>query len=714
MKLAIDQEIDSSQIQYLQQEDAYNSLKWTCGKGWGFNNGIGKEKYFSPVFGAARPIEESTAIPLMYSFAVPFSNTKDYVFSVENLATAVATRRITLYEVNTVTGARSWKGFITVTLGSATSHMAKDFKIDYLSISATASASGTAVTLSAGAPVTNRVAVGARIGWGATPKDVATWYRVSAITSDVSVTLASTAGTIGSGQCWIEEFRPVLLNTNVTTTNGGVHLAKGVTIEDYISTGTTISAATTVDNVKATYWLKDASTVTNLVASGMVIDIAGQTNTNLDCYVQDLVSAGNYKYYKYNLRAALASITAGATTSAFVLATGNNTFTGTGQQNASLAIATTAHGTGSGVKCLYAVTNTRIYRFTTASITSASTTVFTSGDNITEVAPGGANTFASISGLNSIEYMSSIDAFVLGAAGNGGDAQRTYLTKYVSSGQQFNLIWGRAYGYLEQSTKDNGHPTLFSIQTAANLVFTDSGNFLYCLKQSNVVAANHLFVLPFGCDFNYADTTQGYLISPKIATSNASKYYKSFANHVNLVGGGNLAISPEPFKLYARTANIDSDMTTGWIEIDDTNDISAFAGSTHIQFKILAKTIAEHCMPCRILGFTVTFEDNSGLANYQFSKVKSSETSKIFAWRFKTAFGSSVPALKVNLYDGITGGLLVTDNTTSPTGTFERSTDGTSWGAWNNTDKANETTYIRYTPASLADNINVQPVLTLL
>ena len=62
-----------------------------------------------------------------------------------------------------------------------------------MSVSATASASGTAVTLSAGTPVTNRVALGARIGWGATPSAVTTWYRVSAIASDVALTLASTA-----------------------------------------------------------------------------------------------------------------------------------------------------------------------------------------------------------------------------------------------------------------------------------------------------------------------------------------------------------------------------------------------------------------------------------------------------------------------------------------------------------------------------------------
>jgi hypothetical protein len=66
------------------------------------------------------------------------------------------------------------------------------------------------------------------------------------------------------------------------------------------------------------------------------------------------------------------------------------------------------------------------------------------------------------------------------------------------------------------------------------------------------------------------------------------------------------------------------------------------------------------------------------------------------------------------LYDATTDGLLVDDNTTSPTGTFEKSTDdGENWSSWTNTDKTNNTTYLRYTPSSLADSIKVRALLTL-
>jgi hypothetical protein len=137
----------------------------------------------------------------------------------------------------------------------------------------------------------------------------------------------------------IQEFRPVYLATNATTTNGGIHYGKGISIEDFTSGGTTIGLAVATDDQKAMYWIKDAATQTNIVASGMAIDYASTTPTNLTAYVLDLVVAGSYKFFTYNLRVAL-TVATGASVSGWLLATGNNVFTGTGVQNASIAIAT--------------------------------------------------------------------------------------------------------------------------------------------------------------------------------------------------------------------------------------------------------------------------------------------------------------------------------------------------------------------------------------
>lgn len=712
MRLGLEQLVTTpSTLNYL-SESAYDPTKWNLGKGIIFNNGASAvDKYAAPDFQAIRPMEESTAFAVVQIAAYNLSSTICYIFGVENLTTATATRRVHLWELNRKTGARSWKGFITMTLATATAHTVRDFKIDVKNESTgTVQTTGTALTGSGTLFATNKVAVGARIGFGSTdPSQITTWYRISARASDTGLTLATSPGNIPAGTAYvIQEFRPIYVATNATTTNGGIHYGKGISIEDFVSGGTTIALATTVDDVKAMYWLKDAATQTNIVAAGGAAEFDAATPTSLPFYVLDLVSAGNYKVYKYNLRAAL-TVASGNSVSAFTLATGNQAVTGTGSQNANLCIATTAHGLGSGVKCLYFVTTTRIYRAATSNITSGNVTW--QSDNISEIPPGGTSTFAVTSALSTIEYMPSIDAFIVGTT--HATSNFSYVTQYVASGAQFQKMFGRDYKYLEQSLKDSDHPTIFSNQITA-FTFTDAGaNRIFAVKQGTAISTNHIYVMAFGADWDYAATSQGRLISPEIPTPNALKYYRVFINNVRYIGDTLLGKPTEPFRVYARTANITTDETTGWTLIDETNDLSGFAGASSIQFAIEFRTIGESCLPSRVLGINLSYEDTSTDSHYAVSVAKSSLASKQFAFWFKTAFGATVPTLQIQLYDADTGGLLLTDDSATPTaGTWEKTTDGTSWGAYNTTDRANATTWIRYTPTSLADNIKVQAYLT--
>lgn len=72
-----------------------------------------------------------------------------------------------------------------------------------------------------------------------------------------------------------------------------------------------------------------------------------------------------------------------------------------------------------------------------------------------------------------------------------------------------------------------------------------------------------------------------------------------------------------------------------------------------------------------------------------------------------------MPTLRIRLYDAVSGNELVDEASDSQVGSWQKSTDdGDTWGAYNTTDKANETTYIRFTPAVLADDIKVRALLT--
>jgi len=132
-----------------------------------------------------------TNIPMMYPHAVTYSSTIDWIFLVENLATAVAARRIFLYEYNKTASAYTWKGFITATLTSATAHTLRGFRaMRYLHTNGTAAASGTDVTGSSTTWQADRLAVGARIGFGsADPTLISSWYVISAISSDTGIGL---------------------------------------------------------------------------------------------------------------------------------------------------------------------------------------------------------------------------------------------------------------------------------------------------------------------------------------------------------------------------------------------------------------------------------------------------------------------------------------------------------------------------------------------
>lgn len=700
--------IDFTALNYL-SESAYDSSKWNLGKGLIANNGATPiDKYIAPDFQAIRPMEESTAFAVTQIFTHNHSSTIAYIFGVENLTTAVATRRVALWELNRKTGARSWKGFITMTLATATAHTVRNFTMDVKQESTgTVAVSGTAVTWVGTAFNTNKVAIGARIGFGSTdPSQITTWYRITAKASDTGATLGVSAGTIPAGTPYvIQEFRPVYTATNATTTNGGTHYGKGISIEDFIPAGTTIGVAVSTDDQKAMYWLKDATTQTNIVSAGCSLERDTATPTSLNMYVLDLPVAGSYKVYKYNLRAPL-TVATGASVSAFLLATGNQAITGTGSQNANLCIANAWHGLGSGIPSLYFVTTTRVYRTALTNITSGSTTWIS--DSIAELPPGGTQTFAVTSVLSTMEYVPSIDAFVIGTTNNF-----SYVTQYVASGAVFQKMFGRDFRYLEQSAKDSNHPTIFSNQ-ATLMAFSDAwANRVFAVKQGTTVSTNHIYVMAFGADWDYASQSNGRLITPKITLPNATKFYECFVNNIRYLGNTLLGKPTEPFRVLARTANIDTDATTGWTLIDETNDISGLSG-TDIQFAIEFRTIWETCLPSRFLAVNVSYEDDNMLDNFALSEEKSSSASKILAFYFKTAFGGIVPALRINILDANTGWLLLTDTTTaSANGTWEKTTDGNTWTAYNSTDKANNTTYIRYTPTSIADNVRVSPRIVL-
>lgn len=653
----------------------------------------------------------------------------DWVFLADNAA-AAATRRTTLFTYNRNTSLFAWQGFITNTFPTTGNVTTRGMRVLYdtyttgtVSASASATITGSGTTWSA-----DRIFLGARIGFGSTdPTQISTWYYVNAVGSDTSITVQSnvtasgTGGTapsltLGAGTAYvIEDLRILHAQTNATAANGGLFLTGCVSFNDFTVGGITIAAAATTDKVKAVYWLSDAATTTMTNVSGVAID-SRDSWTQQYAYCIDLTLTF---CFKYNVRAAFGAPSSGkVNTAAFVFKTGAQAFTGTLSQTNNGRIGTLNHGPASGVKSLYFVTTTRVGRAAVSGITSGSTTWIT--DYMTEVPTGGTSTFTASSIMTQMEVADQIDRLIITTTGAGTVPahNRAYITQYKTDGSQFDHIFLADTRQQDQGSADSNSVPHLSQQGAALSIWSEGG-LAYFARTGTASTTNLVYAVPLSADWAYAagivtgGNVNQRLITPALSTSGAVKLVRVYSNDAKYLGDGNLTIPTEPYRVYYRTSGITDD-SGSWTLVDQTGDLSSAVAGDNVQFAIEFRVAGTHCLPDRLYNICCVYEDNTTDSHYQPSAGQSSLASKRFAWRFSTAFGGTVPSLTIRLYDAVTGGLLLTDTTVAQAnGTFEKSTDGgTNWSAYNTTDKANDTTYIRYTPTSLGDNIRVRALLT--
>lgn len=654
-----------------------------------------------------RPMDASTAVASGVPYIHKFSENTYYLFLAEN-STAAATRRVVMYTYNRPSGSLTWNGLVTLTFPTATFHTVRGMEVSVLSYSTgTVGVSGTAVTGAGTAWVTEaNISVGSRIGFGSTDAtQITTWYQLSAVT-DTSITLTSTAGTIAAGTPYvIEEYRVLVLTTNATAANGGLFLAKGLNPAAFTPGGTSVPAATTVDAIRAVYWLADAATVTNTAGCGIARSNTDETYLNKKTYVLNGATT-TPSVFVYNPRAVLTGLAAGKTTSAFVLVTGAHVaLTGTTGQNNNGKIATTLHGPGSGVECLYFYTTTRVYRAPLSAITSGATSWV--ADVMVEVPAGTAGTYAASGALSGLAYDSVMDRFVV----VGSTTSRSYYTRYKTDSSAFDYNFMVNTSQLDQALADpSSTPT---VSTTGTALFAEADYGLTVVTRGGITAAlNQFYVVPHGGHWDFSATQGGYAILPRMATPGASRFYKAYLSAAQIVGGSVTGWPPDGLRVSVRTAGI-ADNSGGWTLLNDLLDISALGASEYIQFKVEFHTIGGLGVMSRLYGITAVYEDSAMLSNFQPSLSQTNATTHRFAWRHAVAFGTTVPALRIQLKDATSGGVLAEDTTSSPAGTWEKSVNGgLTWAAYNTTDKANEITYIRWTPASMPAGVTVVPVLT--
>lgn len=703
------------------------------------NNGSNPgDKFVGPApIGFTRPAEASGGFTVAHPHVLRWDDNIDHIFMVDNIA-AAATRRVAWMTYDRRTQVFTYKGYITVAFpygGTQNTYTCRGLRVGrYRYTTGQASCAGTtSVTGNGTAWSTARIAGGARIAFGYTdPTQVPdnAWYELTptAAPGDTSITL-TTAGpdTGGNVNYVIEEYRIyMVLNNGSTAANGGLFVVKGchlgTTNQPFWATGggVSINAATTTDNIRVTYGIVDNATPT----SNTMTQPAGVTIDDFDtgdwtthwCYIPH-GNANSLIVYKVNLRAAL-SLSSGRTNTA-VAAVGAPVQARTSAYTTSGTISVTNngrvgildHGPINGTKCLFLVTSGsgtgRIYAIPVTAILNGQAigTIYA----MVDVAPGNTNAFTASLGFASVEISDTTDRLIIPGT------TRVYVTRFATDSTPMDIIFLGDYRQQDQASGDSDDLVPFPGQSGGNIhaVWSEAGitYFLRGLSAGTNTAFNQLYAVPTAAHWSYTAVTNNYVITPKIATTGASKFYSVYFNEVRHLAHEDLGMAPEPFRAFYRTTGID-DNTGGWTAVPVNGDISGVSGADYIQFKLEFKVLGLTCIPARVCGLAVTYEDSTTDSHYQPSVTKSDLTNRIFAWRQATAWGGTIPTLRIRIYNVQTGVVLLDDTTAlAAQGTWQYSTDGNSWSAWNSSQDA-VGNYIRYTANGLTPGVTGRVVLT--
>lgn len=645
--------------------------------------------------------------------AVNWSPQYTWLFTID-VSTTTATRRVNYLVHDKYNDSLSYQGYITLNHSLPGNKIIRGLRANYLTITGgTVYADSTGVMGSGTNFTGDRICAGSRMGFGTTdPTQVTEWYEIaqSGIISNTVLNLTTPVSSPKpSGTPYvIEDLTLAYVATNATTTNGGLFLAKGLRVENFLPGGLNINdAGINQDNLRGLYWLRSTTgltTETLATGCGLALD-TDSSPTGRIAYV--LNGGPNVNVYKYNIRAPLAvtGMGAGYHTGTFLGTTATGIVAGTMSQMNNGRIAVAAHGPLQNQKGLYFVSTTNAYACDVHQIYNGSSSWL--ANTMLEVPAGSASTHGASAAMSQIDYSDTIDAFYISTTTN-----RLHITKYKTDGSQFENIALGDNKQTDSNLADNG-TIIFPNTVGLPMYVWTEDKYAYVTRSSTSTPLNHIYVVPFNTDWQYAAITNQRAITPKISTLGATRFYDVYVRRAEHLGSDAFTIPTEPCRVYARISGID-DNTGGWTLINN-GSLDLVGASDYIQFMFEFRVFGPIGLPTRIYGLTVVYEDSSPDSHFQPSVANSNISTKAFAWRHAGAFGTPVPNLRVRLYDATNGNLLSDDNTSTPVGTFERSTNGGSnWSSWTNADKGNETTYIRYTPASLGDNIRVRALLSLL
>ena len=222
-----------------------------------------------------------------------------------------------------------------------------------------------------------------------------------------------------------------------------------------------------------------------------------------------------------------------------------------------------------------------------------------------------------------------------------------------------------------------------------------------------------MYALPLGCEAEFVDFSKNAMYTPKYTLTNIVAISGLYVNTLKEYGAAPFTIPPEPIFTHYRTTGID-DNTGAWKQYNTVDDLNAdiicegVLENLEIQFRISYQVASNTCLPNRVYGFTLVYEDDRTDSHYTPSVAESDLTNRIFAWRQAESWYGNIPELKIRLYNAVNNKIVYYDTTaTNASGTWQYSTDGTTWLTW---DAAADTigNYIRYVADFIPSGIKLR------
>lgn len=536
----------------------------------------------------------------------------------------------------------------------------------------TTSVSGTSVTGVNTTWVSDRIAVGARIGFGSTDaRYITTWYNITAINSNTSITIDASAGTIIANTPYIIEELRIMASSRQTVSpfnQAGLYVAKGLHFGLFrIFLGNSVPMATTVDNQRAVYRLTHPTSPPNDMYIG---PDEKYTNTIHYVYGNNVITTRTNRYYKFNVRASLTDLSSGTSTIAAVAMTANiNSNNGT--TYGLTRVHTPKTGKYAGRNIMIVPDNSWNYIIDVDKIKNNATDLILERIRFNRA---GGESYAQLESRNSPDanlYDNNLDLYF----GSISRQLVLYRLDYI-----LNIGLVDKFGSAVAGTSHEAPIYKYPLNADNNYTWNlppyqalDEG--LHYLNVHLQGRKNSVLVYPMYAESYVAAITKNRLVLPKIATINASIYKKVFVNNsLNLYDEG-YGIRPDAYKLFVRTLGIDDD--TGQWTLVENNDLTNIQTADYIQFMFEFKIFKKIMIGSRLYSLSLSYDTNENLPKeLTFSLQDTDLNNNIIGFKQKFLF-ESLNYLAIEIYDKQNDNLIFKQLSTESTfGNFQYYNNG--------------------------------------